>query len=70
MCFNQLKIESKEHLELFYINHGTLFKTFVLQADLKYRIFGMSHTFLSDQAAGEFSSDLAYFFEQRFGSTL
>ena len=39
VCFNQLKIESKEHLDLkplFYINHGTLFKTIVLSADLKY----------------------------------
>ena len=44
VCFNQLKIDSKEHLELFYINHGTLFKTFVLQVDLKYRIFDMTHT--------------------------
>ena len=62
MCFNQLKIDSKEHLELFYINHGTLFKTFVLQVDLKYRIFGMSHTFSSDPAAGEYSSDLLGYF--------
>ena len=39
VCFNQLKIESKEHLDLehlFYINYGTLFKTIVLSADLKY----------------------------------
>ena len=62
MCFNQLKIDSKEHLELFYINHGTLFKTFVLPVDLKYRIFAMSHTFSSDPAAGECSSDLLGYF--------
>ena len=65
MCFNQLKIDSKEHLDLehlFYINHGTLFKTCVLQADFKYRIFGMSHTFSSDPAAGECSSDLLGYF--------